>query len=86
MNGTALARRYADGFVGFACQTIGLDNALKELQLVKTIFRENPDDEIVIKAATWLADRGWGKPMIRQPEDEQGNVIPYSLVISTVDG
>jgi hypothetical protein len=29
---------------------------------VLEIFRSSGDDEIVIKAATWLADRGWGKP------------------------
>lgn len=26
------------------------------------IFENSDDDEVVIKAATWLADRGWGKP------------------------
>lgn len=38
-----VSHRYAEGFLEYAKETIGIDRALAELQLVKDAFRDNPD-------------------------------------------
>ena len=38
-----IAKRYAEAFVGFAKETIGLEKALKDLEDLKDILRENPE-------------------------------------------
>jgi len=42
MNGTAVAKRYADGFLEFVRASIGFEKGLEELGGVKGIFRDNP--------------------------------------------
>ena len=38
-----LIRRYAEGFLEYAKETIGFEQALEELRRVKDVFRDNPD-------------------------------------------
>lgn len=38
-----LIKRYAEGFLEYAKDTIGFENALDELKWAKDIFRQNPD-------------------------------------------
>lgn len=38
-----LIRRYAEGFLEYAKESIGLEEALEELKRVKDVFRDNPD-------------------------------------------
>jgi F-type H+-transporting ATPase subunit delta len=38
-----LTKRYADAFLAYARETIGLERGLSELQSVRRILRENPD-------------------------------------------
>ncbi len=42
MNGSSLARRYADGFLEYAKPALGLGRCLEELNDVKSIFKTNP--------------------------------------------
>ena len=43
MNGIAVAKRYADGFLEFARSSIGFEKGLEELMDLKSVFRDNPD-------------------------------------------
>lgn len=45
MNGTAsaIAKRYADGFLEYAGETIGFEEGIEELRIIKEILRDNPD-------------------------------------------
>jgi F-type H+-transporting ATPase subunit delta len=38
-----LINRYAEGFLEYAKETIGLEKALEELKKVKDVFRDNPE-------------------------------------------
>ena len=37
------AGRYAEAFLEYADQTLGFENALKQLVDLKSVFRDNPD-------------------------------------------
>lgn len=43
MEGSSLAKRYADGFLEYAKESIGFERGLEELKAVKNILRDNPD-------------------------------------------
>lgn len=43
MNGIAIVKRYTEGFLDFADETIGRKIALEELQSIQGILRDNPD-------------------------------------------
>lgn len=43
MDGSAVVKRYADGFLAFAKDTIGFIQGLDELRGLKSVFRDNPD-------------------------------------------
>jgi len=43
MDGSQVIKRYADGFLDFTKETIGLHESLEELRGVRTIFREIPE-------------------------------------------
>lgn len=43
MGSVALAKRYANGFLDFAKDSIGFEKGLEELKNLKDIFRDNPD-------------------------------------------
>lgn len=38
-----LIKRYSEGFLEYAKETIGLESGLEELKRLKDVFRENPD-------------------------------------------
>ena len=42
MEGSGLAKRYADGFLEYAKESIGFERGLEELKTVKNILRDNP--------------------------------------------
>ena len=43
MEGISVAKRYADGFLEFARDSIGFEKGLEELKALKGVFRDNPD-------------------------------------------
>jgi F-type H+-transporting ATPase subunit delta len=43
MDGSAVVKRYADGFLAFAKDSIGFMEGLDELRGLKGVFRDNPD-------------------------------------------
>jgi F-type H+-transporting ATPase subunit delta len=45
MDGSQVVKRYADGFIEFAKETIGLTEALEEMRDLRSVFRDNPEFE-----------------------------------------
>jgi len=43
MKNEAIVKRYADAYIAFAKETIGIDKALEELQKAKWVIRDNED-------------------------------------------
>ena len=51
MKDKAAARRYAEGFLGFAKETIGLEKGFNELTLAVQIIAANPDLKKLLASA-----------------------------------
>lgn len=50
MKSEVIVRRYAEGFIAFAKETLGVEAALEELKNLKTILRENADLKLFFEA------------------------------------
>jgi F-type H+-transporting ATPase subunit delta len=50
-----ITKRYADAFLAFARETIGLEKGLEELQAAKRVIRDNPELEDFIESREFAA-------------------------------
>ena len=59
MKEKVLAKRYAEAFLGFARDTIGMDKAIEELKNLKIVLFENPQlQQFLVNPEIAVADKG----------------------------
>ena len=76
MNGTSVVKRYAEGFLEYAKETIGFEKGVQELKALKDLSRDNPgfmellqSPEISYKEKCTFIDNALGAGFSREMRD-----------------